>query len=87
MDGAVRPRWRCCSTEAGSVSPWVTMMRRRLARCSPGTSCQAFARVVAEVHLAVGLGRVQEDAPAVVAHLHVAELGPALGSTLMAVRR
>ena len=26
---------RCCSTEAGSVSPWVTMMRRRLARYSP----------------------------------------------------
>ena len=29
------------STDAGSVSPCVTMMRRRLARCSPGTSCQA----------------------------------------------
>ena len=27
--------------DAGSVSPCVTMMRRRLARCSPGTSCQA----------------------------------------------
>ncbi|MNT29803.1 hypothetical protein D3C72_1655630 [compost metagenome] len=41
MLGAVRPRWRCCSTEAGSVSPCVTMMRRRLARYSPGTSCHA----------------------------------------------
>src|SRR5690606_27420315 len=31
----------------------------------------------AEVDLAVGLGRVQGDAPAVVGHLHVAELRPA----------
>jgi hypothetical protein len=37
-----------------------------------------FALVVAEVDLAVLLGRVQEDAPAVVGHLHVAELRPAL---------
>jgi hypothetical protein len=37
-----------------------------------------FAQVVAEVDLAVLLGRVQEDAPAVVGHLHVAELRPAL---------
>ncbi len=43
---------------AGSVSPCVTMMRRKLARYSPGTSCQAlFALVVAEVNLAVVLGR------------------------------
>src|SRR5450830_746457 len=76
--GAVRPRWRCCSTEAGSVSPWVTMMRRRLARYSPGTSCQAFSPLWSEMDLAVLLGRVEEDAPAVVGHLDVTELRPAL---------
>jgi hypothetical protein len=37
-----------------------------------------FALVVTEVDLAVLLGGVQEDAPAVVGHLHVAELRPAL---------
>ena len=37
-----------------------------------------FALVVAKVDLAILLGRVQEDAPAVVRHLHMAELGPAL---------
>ena len=31
---------RCCSTEAGSVSPWVTISRRSVERYSPGTSCQ-----------------------------------------------
>ena len=72
------PRCRCCSTDAGSVSPCVTMMRRRLARCSPGTSCQAgFAHVLAEVDLALGFGRREEDAPAVVGHLHVIEMRPA----------
>ena len=39
--GAVWPRRRCCSTEAGSVSPCTTSSRRRSARYSPGTSCQA----------------------------------------------
>ena len=39
--GAVLQRWRCCSTEAGSVSPCTTIRRRRSARYSPGTSCQA----------------------------------------------
>ncbi len=34
----MRPRWRCCSTDAGSVSPWVTISRRSVPRCSPGTS-------------------------------------------------
>ncbi len=37
-----------------------------------------LALVVAEVDLALGIGRVEEDAPAVVAHLHVVEVGPAL---------
>ena len=37
----MRPRWRCCSTEAGSVSPCTTISRRSIARYSPGTSCQA----------------------------------------------
>ena len=41
MLGAVLPSTRCCSTEAGSVSPWTTISRIRSARCSPGTSCQA----------------------------------------------
>ena len=39
--GAVWPRRCCCSTEAGSVSPWVTMSRRSVERNSPGTCCQA----------------------------------------------
>ena len=33
------PSHRCCSTEAGSVSPCVTMRRRSWLRNSPGTSC------------------------------------------------
>jgi hypothetical protein len=37
-----------------------------------------LALVVAEIDLALGIGRVEEDAPAVVAHLHVVEVGPAL---------
>jgi hypothetical protein len=37
-DGAVWPSRRCCSTEAGSVSAWVTMRRRSMLRNSPGTS-------------------------------------------------
>ena len=35
--GAVAPRLRCCSTEAGSVSPWITISRCSSARYSPGT--------------------------------------------------
>ena len=55
------------------------MMRRRLARCSPGTSCQAFSPLWSPKWiLRLGVARVQEDAPAVVAHLHVVEVGPAL---------
>jgi hypothetical protein len=42
---------------------------------------------VAEVDLPVRIARVQEDAPAIVAHLHVIEVRPAGGSTLVAVRR
>src|SRR5437899_875759 len=37
----------------------------------------AFA--LAEIDLTIGLGLGEEDAPAVVGHLHVAELGPAVG--------
>ncbi len=37
-----------------------------------------LALVVAEVDLAIGIARVEEDAPAVVGHLDVAELRPAL---------
>jgi hypothetical protein len=86
--GQVRPRWRCCSTEAGSVSPCVTMRRRRLARYSPGHVLPGgLALVVAEMDLAVLLGRVEEDAPAVVGHLDVAELRPALRVDADAVRR
>ena len=46
-----------------------------------------LAEVVAEADLAVGLGIGEEDAPAVVGHLHVVEVRPAVGSTLIAVRR
>ena len=37
-----------------------------------------LALVVAEVDLPLGVARLQEDAPAVVAHLHVVEVRPAL---------
>jgi hypothetical protein len=46
-----------------------------------------FALVVAEVDLPLGVAGVQEDAPAVVAHLDVAELRPALRVDADAVRR
>src|SRR5256885_11877490 len=41
IEGQLAPSIRCCSTEAGSVSPCVTITRRRVERYSPGTSCQA----------------------------------------------
>ena len=37
-----------------------------------------FADVIAEVNLALGVAGVEEDAPPVVAHLHVIEMRPAL---------
>ena len=78
--GAVAPRWRCCSTEAGSVSPWVTISRRSMARYSPGTSCHAGSPLCAPNGMLRLLDRGrQEDAPSVVGHLHVVELRPALG--------
>ncbi len=40
---------------------------------------RGLALVRAEVHLAVGFGGREEDAPAVVGHLHVVEMRPALG--------
>ena len=52
--GAVWPSRRCCSTLAGSVSPWVTMRRRSVLRCSPGTSLpDRLAHDVAEADRAV----------------------------------
>jgi len=45
----VRPSKCCCSTEAGSVSPWVTMMRRNCERARPGNLLPGgLAVVVAE---------------------------------------
>jgi hypothetical protein len=40
-EGAVAPSTRCCSTDAGSVSPCTVIRRMSSARYSPGTSCQA----------------------------------------------
>ena len=71
------PSRRCCSTEAGSVSACVTMMRRSALRCSPGTSCQAGAPT-ADLRLG-RVARVQEDAPAIVGHAHVLVVSPAAG--------
>ncbi len=62
------------------MSPCVTISRRRFARYSPGTSCHAGSPLCApKLTCAAGLGRREEDAPAVVGHLHVVEVRPALG--------
>ena len=75
----MRHRWRCCSTDAGSVSPCTTSRRRRSARYSPGTSCHTGSPWWSPKAIAaVGLGLGEEDAPAVVGHLDVVEVGPAL---------
>ncbi len=78
--GAVRHERRCCSTrgrfgvalrddEAAQVHAVLTR------HVLPGR----LTHVVAEADLAIRLGLGQEDAPAVVRHLHVIEVGPALG--------
>ena len=58
--GAVWPSRRCCSTDAGSVSPCVTMRRRSVLRYSPGTSCQAGSPMWSPkpiVRSGIGVGR------------------------------
>src|SRR3546814_644591 len=37
-----------------------------------------LAPVIAELHGAAGLHGIQEDAPAILGHFHVAEIGPAV---------
>ena len=68
---AARPRPARCR-------PAPRSSRRRSARSSPGTDRpHRLAQAVAEAHGAVRLGIGQEDAPAVVRHLHVVEVSPA----------
>src|SRR5258708_24938800 len=50
IDGQEDPSTRCCSPEAGSVSPCVTITRRKVERYSPGTSCQAACQERSEEH-------------------------------------
>ena len=61
------------------MSPWMTISRCRSARYSPGTCCQTgspFCSPKAIRRSAVALG--EEDAPAVLLHGDVVEVGPAL---------
>ena len=70
----------CCSTEAGSVSPWVTMMRRRRGTVFAGHFLPGgLALVHSEIDLALRIARLEKDSPAIFGHLHVVELGPAIG--------
>ena len=81
MLGAVLPRTRCCSTDAGSVSPWTTISRIRSARCSPGHLLPGrLALVLAEADRPVGVLLGEEDAPAVLLHRHVVEVRPAVAA-------
>ena len=62
------------------MSPWVTIRRRNGPETPPApparpASPMASPKLIAAVRLGLG----QEDAPAVVRHLDVAEVGPALG--------
>ena len=51
---AVSPRWRCCSTDAGSVSPCVTMMPAQVrAMLARHVLPRGLAHVLAEVDLAI----------------------------------
>ena len=77
--GQVRPRWRCCSTRG-----WLGVALRDDDAAQVGAVLAGdvlpgvFAHVVAESGSCGLFGGVQEDAPAVVGHLHVAKLCPAL---------
>ena len=73
----VAPSSRCCSTDAGSVSPCVTMRRCSCERYSPGTSCQAGSPLCAPKWICRPRSRRhEENAPAVVRHLDVIEVAP-----------
>ena len=69
----------CCSTDAGSVSPCVTMMRRNCERSSPGTCCQTGSPKWSPKPMVRSGDRLREEnAPTVVGHLHRAIARPAL---------
>ena len=71
------PSRRCCSTEAGSVSPCVTISRRRLDRCSPGTCCHTgFAHRIAKTDAPIGHRVGEKDPPPVFRHGDVAIARP-----------
>src|SRR6218665_4047706 len=73
--GAARARWRCrlgiALGDDDAAQVGAVLARQVLP--------DLLALVVAKVDLALGGARVQEDAPAIVAHLHMAEPGPAVG--------
>ena len=77
--GAVWPKKRCCSTDAGSVSPWVTMIPAQHVSVLTGDLLPGgVVPVVAETDLAIGLRIREEDAPAIVGHAYVVEVCPSV---------
>src|SRR5882762_3257295 len=79
IDGQEAPSIRCCSTEAGSVSPCVTITRRKVERYSPNLLPSRLSFVNPEIYFALLIARLQENSPPVIRHLHIAELCPAVG--------
>src|ERR1700674_5460093 len=79
--GAVAPRLRCCSTEAGSVSPWITISPCSSERYSPRPLVPyGLALVLADPDAPARIAFGQEDAPPVFRHGHVPELRPSLAA-------
>ena len=76
--GTTCPSMRCCSTLAGSVSPCSTISRFSGWRNSPGTSCHTgLPKKSPNPIVRSCTGVRQEDAPAVLGHLHVVVVTPA----------
>src|SRR6201981_2511493 len=75
--GAVSPSRRCCSTEAGSVSPCTTIRRWRLGRALAGDLLPGrLALVLAEPDPPVWIPFGQEDPPPVVGQPDPVEVRP-----------
>ena len=79
--GAVFPRKRCCSTEAGSVSPWITIRRRNMDAVFAGHLLPyRLTLVLAEPNCpALFFWCASRYAPSILRHLHITEFGPSFG--------
>jgi len=70
------------------VSPWVTISRRNVERCSPGTCCHTgWPKWSPKPTRTISFFLRQKNPPAVIGHFYVSNVAQPLVSTLIAVRR